>query len=75
MSLEGLIAALDFGDELGDVIGLIDLLGLDLAAFLIIEATDETDFVEQPVGGVGGEVKNSILLANLCGDNSLSLLL
>ena len=68
-ALKRLVAAFDLGDELGDVILLLDRLRRNRPALLIEIAADETHPRQQLLRRIGGKIKHRILLANLCGDH------
>src|SRR5882724_1581529 len=63
-ALEGLVVALDLGDELRDVVVLRNPRGRDLLA-LPVEAANETHLRHQVLGPVADEVKDAVLLADL----------
>ena len=44
-ALKGLVAPLNLGDELGDIVLLLNRVGLDLAALLAVKAADKADGV------------------------------
>ncbi len=72
LPLKGLVAPLDLGDELGDVVLRLDGFGRNDAAFLVEIAADESDAGQQLLRGIGGKIKYGIFLANLCGDHDSS---
>src|SRR5437660_169629 len=69
-SLEGAVGALDFGDELGDLILVGDTRRDDLLAFAV-KTADEADFGEQLGSADAAEVEDAILLANLRGKHGV----
>jgi len=69
-SLKGAVGALDFGDELGDLVFMGDARRRDLLAFAV-KATDKTDLGEQLGSADAAEVEDAILLANLRGKHGV----
>jgi len=69
--LERLVVALDFGNELRDVILFLDLVGNNLAALFIVEPADEADTFQQMPGRIRGKIKQGILLPDLCRDHKI----
>src|SRR5439155_13874876 len=69
-SLEGAVGALDFCDELGDLVVLGDARRGDLLAFAV-KAADKTHLGEQLGSADAAEVEDAILLANLRGKHGV----
>src|SRR2546427_12865780 len=69
-SLEGAVVALDFGDELGDLVFLGNARGGDLLAFAV-KTADETDLGEQLGRADAAKVEDAVLLANLRGKHGV----
>ncbi len=67
--LEGLVAPLDAGDELGDVVFLRHFLGLDRFTPFVVKPADEPHLGQQLLRPVRGEVEDGVFLADLCGDH------
>jgi len=63
LALKGLVAALDPGDELGDLVLFGDLGRRDLLAFAV-EPADELDLPEQVFRRIGDEVEDAVLLTD-----------
>ena len=69
-SLEGAVGALDFGDELGDLVFLGNARRNDLLAFAV-KTADKADLGEQLGSADAAEVEDAILLANLRGKHGV----
>jgi hypothetical protein len=63
-ALEGVVVALDLGDELRDVVVFGDAAGSDLLV-LAVEAADEAHLRQQVLGAVADEVEDAVLLPDL----------
>src|SRR5688572_12065076 len=63
-ALEGVVVALDLGDELRDVVVFGDAAWSDLLV-LAVEAADEAHLRQQVLGAVADEVKDAVLLPDL----------
>ena len=69
-ALEGPVAALDAGDELGDIILFGRFLRFDLAARLIVETAAEANLLQQLFRRAGGKIEQRVFLTDLGGDNA-----
>src|ERR1019366_140415 len=72
LPLKRRVRSLDLSDERGDVVARVvgaGLFGHDAAFALGIEARDEANAIEEILRGIGGEVKDAVLLAYLRGEH------
>src|SRR5206468_3434700 len=70
LALKGLVAALDPGDELRDLVLFGDLGRRDLLA-LAVEPADELDLPEQVLRRIGDEVEEAVLLTDSRGKHGV----
>ena len=71
-ALKGLVAAFDFGDELGDVVLRLGRRGLDAGAFLVVKPADEPDFLQKVFGRIRRKIEKGVFLADLSGNHKFS---
>ena len=69
LALERGVGVLDLGDEAGDLVVAVDLVGREALLALGVEARDEADAVEQVLCSVGREVEDAVLLPYLRGEH------